>query len=131
MSGSRFWRRLVVIAVAALAGAAPGSAEADTKFDSPSRNLGCSYFGPANGDYVVCGRRHDGRGAILRGRPPRALRYDSGPPPLNRRVLGYGKSLHLGRFICVSRTTGIACRAGNRAGFRISREAIVIFRPRR
>lgn len=128
MSPSRFL--VLVAALAAVAGGASTATAAGVSFDSPSRNLGCSYFDYSPSSYVVCDRRNDGRGAIVRGRPARAQRYDLGAPPLNRRVLAYGKILRLGRFVCVSRTNGIACVAGNGAGFRIAREAIVIFKAR-
>ena len=62
-----------------------------------------------------------------------SCRGDVGPscgPGLSCRVLGYGRSVIVGRFRCASTRRGVTCRRtdGRRIGFRIAREGYRIFR---
>ena len=62
-----------------------------------------------------------------------SCRGDVGPECLRDlpcRVLGYGRSITVGRFRCASARTGVTCRRtdGRRVGFRIAREGYRIFR---
>jgi hypothetical protein len=45
-------------------------------------------------------------------------------------VLAYGSSVTLGTVRCSSATTGVTCRStvGTRAGFRVARESVVVYR---
>jgi uncharacterized protein DUF6636 len=44
-----------------------------------------------------------------------------------RRVLGYGKSLRIGPFLCTSRRSGLTCSSRTRHGFFLSRDRIKLY----
>ena len=44
-----------------------------------------------------------------------------------RRVLGYGKSLRIGPFLCTSRRSGLTCTSRTRHGFFLSRDRINLY----
>jgi hypothetical protein len=44
-----------------------------------------------------------------------------------RRVLGYGKSLRIGPFLCTSRRSGLTCTSRTRHGFFLSRARIHLY----
>lgn len=44
-----------------------------------------------------------------------------------RRILGYGKSLRIGPFLCTSRRSGLTCTSRTRHGFFLSRDRINLY----
>jgi Family of unknown function (DUF6636) len=44
-----------------------------------------------------------------------------------RRVLGYGKSIRIGPFLCTSRRSGLTCTSWTRHGFLLSRTRIGLY----
>lgn len=136
-------RALIVLGLAAaLLAASAASALGLTRFVTPSRNIACigdsgevrcdlkqhTFRAPAKpracqlawGDSYAVGRRGRGHGVChgdtaIPGRGERA------------RVLGYGKSIRVGRVVCTSRTAGLTCRNPGGHGFTISKQRLRLF----
>jgi uncharacterized protein DUF6636 len=127
----------LLVAVVVIAGVAPAAA-ARVHFSTPSRNIGC--IGDAS--LLRCDIQ---RTATKPPPKPRSCRFDWGnyfelrprgrPRRLcvsdsalgGRRILGYGRTLRLGRMSCVSRRTGLTCRNADGHGFFLSRQRVRLF----
>jgi hypothetical protein len=130
-------RIVALLVLLAAVGAADASA-ALIHFTTPSRNIGC------------IGDKTRLRCDIVRTTvtaPPKPLTCDfdwgnafellprfvghrlcvSDSALVGRRVLGYGKSLRIGPFLCTSRRIGLTCRSRTKHGFFLSRDRIKLF----
>ncbi len=131
-------RRIALLALLALV--APGTSSAlGIEFSTPSKNIGCV----GDSTFIRCdisqtkakpppkprGCDYDWGNAFelrQRGRPRRLCVSDSALG--SRRILGYGKSMRIGRRItCTSRRTGLTCRNRDGHGFLLSRERVRLF----
>jgi hypothetical protein len=134
---SRMIRLVALAALVATVAAADASA-ALVRFTTPSKNIGC------------IGDKTRLRCDIARTTfqpPPKPLTCDfdwgkafellprfsahglcvSDSALGSRRVLGYGKSLRIGPFLCTSRRIGLTCRSRTKHGFFLSRDRIKLF----
>jgi hypothetical protein len=127
--------RAVLVAVAALALAAPAQAFV-MQFRTPSSNIGCAYSADPRlgGTYLRCDIISG-----LRPKPRRACELDltgfgmapkgrssavcAGDTAVDRhaRALRYGSKWSRGGFTCTSRRTGLRCRNLSGHGFFLSR----------
>jgi hypothetical protein len=130
-------RALALVVLLAAISAADASA-ALIQFTTPSRNIGCI------GDKTRL--RCDIARTTVKA-PPKPLTCDfdwgnafellprfvshricvSDSALGGRRVLGYGKSLRIGPFLCTSRRIGLTCTSRTRHGFFLSRNGIKLF----
>ena len=127
--------RAVLVAVAALALAAPAQALV-TQFRTPSSNIGCVFSSAPRlgGPYLRCDITSG-----LKPRPRRACQLDltgyqlapkgrssvvcAGDTAVNRKApaLRYGAKWSRGGFTCTSRKVGLRCRNRSGHGFFLSR----------
>ena len=136
-------RRLVLCSVFAVAALAAGSAGAGSPatFQTPSRNIGCTYV-PAGGKdpvYFRCdigGGLHPlpprpkncdldwGYGFEMNGARGRAFPFCAGDTAKDPRapVLAYGRTWKRGPFTCLSQTVGLKCSNLAGHGFFLSRQ---------
>jgi hypothetical protein len=129
----------VVLSAAALAVWPQAAASAAfTQFSTPSKNIGCV----SDGRYLRC----DVRTTTVKAPPqPRSCDLDwgdafemtgsSGARRIchgdtalgGRRILGYGRSLRIGPFLCTSQMSGLTCRNRAGHGWFLSRNPIRLF----
>lgn len=129
-----------LLAAAGLALAAPGaSSGVGTHFSTPSRNIGCV----GDSTFVRCDIgvtrakappkprtcQYDWGNYFRLGQRGRARRICVSDTALgSRRILGYGRTMRIGRGItCTSRTIGLTCRNRDGHGFFLSRERVRLF----
>jgi hypothetical protein len=114
----------------------PGAAPKSAGFLSPSQNISCGMFDYGAYRYVRCQTRVppqvarlNTRGQVTSCRNRSVLDNHCGVSDQGENVvptLGYGRSITIGRFRCLSQQVGVTCTViQSGKGFRISRASIV------
>jgi hypothetical protein len=142
----------LLVSVVATVSATASSAASQVHFKSPSGNINCYVFSTQGGFADCIVRQADwpslprkpktcdldwaptevalGKTTVSRGqcRGDVGPRCDVGGDRCS--VLAYGHRVEVGTIRCSSAANGITCRrtTGTRAGFRIAREGVVVFR---
>jgi hypothetical protein len=126
---------VVAASAAALAGDSGGGGGEQVSFDTPSRNLCCTYT-PAGGTAVYSTPDGSAELTCSREKPQywtvsltELGRYhvDKHPGEVpgcgNTDIIAYGETRHVGPFTCKSKTNGITCTV-NAKGFTLSKSGL-------
>ena len=99
-----------------------------TWFYSPSKNISCEVSsGGERGAYAFCQSLQKPRSVTLNEQGTLKVCDGTkclGDGPEDAFELGYGKSVKVGNFECMSKTTGMRCVSPSGNGFELSREAL-------
>ena len=123
------WRSLLLSIALTLIVASPALAEEVKFFHSPSKNISCEVSsGGERGASAFCQSLQKPRSVTLSEQGTLKVCDGTkclGDPPEDAFELGYGKSVKVGNFECMSKTTGMRCSvspSGN--GFELSRDKL-------
>ena len=121
-------RRSLILSIALmLTTASPALAEVKS-FYSPSKNISCEVSsGGERGAYAFCQSLQKPRSVTLSEQGTLEVCDGTkclGDGPEDAFELGYGKSVKVGNFECMSKTTGMRCVSPSGNGFELSREAL-------